>query len=109
MTMRFLWSRRRRLAAILLMITGWVVFFLGRFEWSALCFMWGWLLDTEEQPSLRPNQAVVTAPIEPSALHREWAHSVMQMRAALINEGMSPDQATKALAEMIAAQSRGDS
>jgi uncharacterized membrane protein len=56
-----------------------------------------------------PNQAVISASIEPSADMREAARSMTEIRVALIAAGYTPEQASRQIADVIAAGQRGAS
>jgi hypothetical protein len=62
-----------------------------------------------KSPSLQKNQAIVTASIEPSADIREAARSMTEIRVALIASGYTPEQASRQIADMIAASQGGAS
>lgn len=96
----------RYAASTILVLAGFTCGLLNHFELAATLILWGWILD---QPPLRlrPNQAVVTAPIEPSADMRQFAGAVTQLRVALINEGMTSEQARDTIADLFRASQGG--
>jgi hypothetical protein len=86
-----------------LFLAGMVAFFVNRPELSATCFVWAYLTKPEAK-ALRKNQAIVTAPVEPSSDMRQAARAMTEVRAALIASGYTSEQASRQIADMIAAQ-----
>jgi hypothetical protein len=82
-----------------------------------LAFSWFVVVDNKISARLKPNQAVVTAPtdrgplhpIEPSSDMRQAARAMTEMRASLIHAGYTPEQASRQIADVIAASNQGES
>lgn len=99
---RELW---RDTLCLLLLLAGIGLFLSGHFEWAALCWLNGWTLDGHtKRPRLKPNQAIITAAVEPSSDMRQAAHALMEYRAALIGAGLTSKQAAELIAATIASQ-----
>lgn len=74
-----------------------------------LAFFWFIVADTKIESRLRSNQVILTTPVEASADMRTAAHQVAQLRTALLAAGLTPDQASKQIADLIVASNDGAS